>query len=186
MDFNSLGNGAPIYVLKKAEKPTLLVGTVKSKTQPQPRYQAQAIPTAFNGTNIQQVINITAVIDGKDETFTEIPFNVEVAQSGDKIFSGSRDAMISVVDNLINQSKKALNEVEYHKVMISEGDKILEILNPKYAEDKKQAKTITELQQGYSTMNKKFEKIDADNTEIKAMLQELLNGKKSSKNSDKL
>jgi len=181
MDFNSLGQGAPFYIFKKSEKPTLLVGTVKSKTQPQPRYQAQAVPTAFNGTNIQQVINITATIDGKDETFTDIPFNVEVAQSGDKIFSGSRDAMISVVDNLINQSKKALNEVEYHRTMISEGDKILEVLNPKYAEEKKQAKTINELQQGYSSLNKKFDKIESDNGKIMSMLTELL-GKKSAKN----
>ena len=141
----------------------------------------KAVPTAFNGTNIQQVINITATIDGRDETFTDIPFNVEVAQSGDKIFSGSRDAMISVVDNLINQSKKALNEVEYHRTMISEGDKILEVLNPKYAEEKKQAKTINELQQGYSSLNKKFDKIESDNGKIMSMLTELL-GKKSAKN----
>lgn len=166
MDFNSLGQGAPFYIFKKSEKPILLIGTVKSKTQPQPRYQAQAVPTAFNGTNIQQVINITATIDGRDETFTDIPFNVEVAQSGDKIFSGSRDAMISVVDNLINQSKKALNEIEYHKTMISEGDKILEVLNPKYAEEKKQAKTISELQQGYSEMTKRFDNVEKMLTEL--------------------
>lgn len=166
MDFNSLGHGAPFYIFKKSEKPILFVGTVKSKTQPQPRYQAQAVPTAFNGTNIQQVINITATIDGKDETFTDIPFNVEVAQSGDKIFSGSRDAMISVVDNLINQSKKALNEIEYHKTMISEGDKILEVLNPKYAEEKKQSKTISELQQGYTEMTKRFDNVEKMLTEL--------------------
>lgn len=180
MDFNSLGQGAPFYVFRKAEKPVLLIGTVKSKTQPQPRYQAQAVPTAFNGTNIQQVINITVTIDGKDETFTDVPFNVEVAQAGEKIFSGSRDAMISVVDNLINQSKKALTEIEYHKTMISEGDKILEVLNPKYADEKKQARTITELQQGYSSLNKKFDKIELDNGKIMSMLSELL-GKKSVK-----
>ena len=175
MDFNSLGQGAPFYVFKKSEKPILFVGTVKSKTQPQPRYQAQAVPIAFNGTNIQQVINITATIDGKDETFTDIPFNVEVAQSGDKIFSGSRDAMISVVDNLINQSKKALNEIEYHKTMISEGDKILEVLNPKYAEEKKQSKTISELQQGYTEMTKRFDNVEKMLTELLSKNQQKSN-----------
>ena len=175
MDFNSLGQGAPFYVFKKSEKPILFVGTVKSKTQPQPRYQAQAVPSAFNGTNIQQVINITATIDGKDETFTDIPFNVEVAQSGDKIFSGSRDAMISVVDNLINQSKKALNEIEYHKTMISEGDKILEVLNPKYAEEKKQSKTISELQQGYTEMTKRFDNVEKMLTELLSKNQQKSN-----------
>lgn len=179
MDFNSLGTGTPFYVLKKSDKPTLFVGTVKSKTQPQARYQAQAIPTAFNGTNIQQVINITATIDGKDEVFNDVPFNVEVAQSGDKIFSGSREAMISVVDNLINQSKKALTEIDYHKRMIAEGDKILETLNPKYAAEKEQAQTINQLKDGYNEISKKFSKIEADNAKMMAMLTKL--SEKSSK-----
>lgn len=179
MDFNSLGTGAPFYVLRKSDKPTLLIGTVKSKTPPQARYQAQSVPTAFNGTNIQQVINITATIDGKDEVFNDVPFNVEVAQSGDKIFSGSREAMISVVDNLITQSKKALNEVEYHKRMIAEGDKILETLNPKYAAEKEQAQTINQLKDGYNEISKKFSKIEADNAKMMAMLTKL--SEKSSK-----
>lgn len=179
MDFNSLGNGSPFYVLKKSEKPILLIGTVKSKTQPQAKYQAMAVPSAFNGTNIQQVINITATIDGRDETFTEIPINVEVAQSGDKIFSGSREAMISVVDNLINQSKKALTEIDYHKCMIAEGDKILETLNPKYAAEKEQAQTILQLKDGYNDISRKFSKIEADNAKIMNMLEKLTNVKPS-------
>lgn len=177
MDLNSLVNGSPFYVLRKSGTPTLQIGTVKAKTQPQPRYQAQAVPTAFNGTNIQQVISVTATIDGKDETFTDVPYNAEVAQSGDKIFTGSREAMISVVDNLITQSKKALDDVEYHKTMIAEGDKILETLNPKYAEEKKQAKAISELEKGYSDMTRKFAKLETDNAQILAMLKKLTGDK---------
>ncbi len=184
MDFNSLGQGSAFYVLNKAGKPTLLVGTIKSRTQPQAKYQATAVPNAFNGANIQQVINITATIDGKDETFTEIPVNVEVAQSGDKIFTGSRDAMISVVDGLINQSKKILSDVEYHKTMIEEGDKILEVLNPKYAEEKKQAKTIADLEKGYSDISKRFAKVESDQAQILAMLKQM--SQKPTKNSEKL
>jgi hypothetical protein len=173
MDFNSIGIGSPFYVLTKSGTPALQVGTVKSKTQPTPKYQAQSVPTAFSGTNIQQVINIVATIDGKDETFTDIPFNVEVAQSGDKIFSGNRDTMISVVDGLITQSKKALEQVEYHKTMIAEGDKILETLNPKYAEEKKQAKTISDLEKGYAEINKRFSKLENDNAQMMAMLKKM-------------
>lgn len=180
MDFNSLGTGSPFYVLQKKEKPVLFVGTVKSKTQPTPKYQPQAVPNAFNGTSMQQVINITATFDGKDETFTEIPFNVEVAQTGDKIFSGSREAMLSVVDNLINQSKKALNEIDFHKTMISEGDKILEVLNPKYAGEKKQARTISELEKNYFELSKKFEQLESSNAQILTLLKKM--SEKSVKN----
>ena len=38
MDFNSLGNGQPFYVLRKGEKPILEVGSVKSKSQPRAKF----------------------------------------------------------------------------------------------------------------------------------------------------
>lgn len=179
MDFNSLGQGSPFYVLNKAEKPTLRVGTVKSKSNLQPKYQNGT--NAFNTANIQQVINITATFDGKDEIFSDIPFNVEVAKIGENvIFSGSQTAMANVVENLIQGSKKALEQVEYHKTMIAEGDKILELLNPKYAEDKKQARTISELEKKQVETDKKLDRISADNAKILALLSEM--NKKSAKN----
>lgn len=172
MDFNSLGQGSPFYVLNKSEKPILKVGTVKSKTNPQPKYQNGT--NAFNTANIQNVISITATFDGKDEVFPEIPINVEVAKIGENvIFSGSQNAMAAVVENLIQSSKKALEQVEYHNRMIAEGDKILEVLNPKYAEDKKQAKTISELEKKQAETDKKIDKISADNMQILTMLKKL-------------
>jgi hypothetical protein len=181
MDFNSLGQGSPFYVLNKTEKPILRIGAVKSKTNPQPKYQQGT--NAFNTTNLQQVISITATIDGKDEIFSDIPFNVEVAKIGENlIFSGSQAAMSAVVENLIQTSKKALEQVDYHKTMIDEGDKILEILNPKYAEDKKQAKTISELEKKQAETDKKLDKISTDNAQILAMLKKLTGETKSAKN----
>lgn len=87
--------------------------------------------------------------------------------------------MISVVDNLINQSKKALTEIDYHKCMIAEGDKILETLNPKYAAEKEQAQTIMQLKNGYDDISKKFSKIEADNAKMMSMLQQLTSAKSS-------
>lgn len=178
MDFNSLGSGSPFYVLTKGAKPILQIGTVKSKTAPQAKYQNGT--NGYNAANIQQVINIIATIEGKDENFPEIPLNVEVAQSGDKIFSGSQTAMLAVVENLMQMSKKALEQVEYHKTMLTEGDKILEMLNPKYADEKKQAKTISELEKNYAEMSKKFAKLETDNAQIIAMLKKM--SEKSTKN----
>ncbi|MBQ3689369.1 MAG: hypothetical protein II937_05805 [Bacteroidales bacterium] len=181
MDFNSLGQGSPFYVLNKTEKPILRIGTVKSKTTPQPKYQQGT--NAFNTTNLQQVINITATIDGKDEIFSDIPFNVEVAKIGENlIFSGSQTAMSAVVENLIQTSKKALEQVNYHKTMIDEGDRILEFLNPKYADEKRQAKTISELEKKQAETDKKLDKISTDNAQILAMLKKLTGETKPQKN----
>ncbi|MBO7593809.1 MAG: hypothetical protein J6T12_02480 [Salinivirgaceae bacterium] len=160
MDFNSLAVGSPFYVLRKtADKPILEVGTVKGKTPPQPKYQSQAVPSAFNGTNIQNVLTLTATINGQDVVFQEIPVNVEIAARGTDTFSGSREAMLQAVDAMIQASKKALEMEAYHKAVAVEGEKMLEALNPRYAEEKRQAKSIEALEQRQTESERKLDSI---------------------------
>ena len=98
MDFQSLGNGNPFYVLRKGEKPMLDVGVVKSKSQPRAQYPTQT-PNIGVGMQFQQVLDIVATINGKDETFPNIPVNIEIAERGNNTFSGSREAMLQAVEN---------------------------------------------------------------------------------------
>lgn len=160
MGFNSLADGSPFYLLRKGDKPTLEVGIVKSKTEPKPLYQPTAVPNAFAGmNNIQQVISVTATFNGRDETFTDIPTNVEIAAKGNVTFSGSREAMLQAVDAMLQTSKKALEEVDYHKSVIDEGEKMLETLNPRYAEEKRQARTIKALEERQTATDAKLDSI---------------------------
>lgn len=168
MDFNSLGQGSPFYILRRTDsKPLLEVGTVKSKTIPQPLYQGQAVPGAFNGLNAQQVINITVTVDGKDEVFPSVPVNVEIAERGKDTFSGSREAMLQAVDAMMQSSKKALGEKSYHENVLTEGEKMLETLNPRYAEEKNQARTMVELQTRVNNQDKKLD-------EMKTLMDKIL------------
>ena len=158
MDFSSLGNGNPFYVLRKGEKPILEVGVVKSKTQPRAKWPTQN-PNVMAGSQVQQVIDVVATINGKDETFSEIPINVEIAQRGNDTFTGSREAMLQAVDSMLQTSKKAIEQIPYHKVVISETEKMLEVLNPQYAENKKQARTISDLERRQADTDKKLDTI---------------------------
>lgn len=146
MDFNSLGQGSPFYILRQGEKPVLEVGVVKSKGQPRAKFPTQT-PNLMQGMQMQQVIDVVATINGKDETFGEIPINVEIAQRGNVTFSGSREAMLQAVDAMLQTSKKALEQIPYHENVIAESEKMMETLNPQYAENKQQAKTIQDLQE---------------------------------------
>ena len=146
MDFNSLGNGSPFYILRQGEKPILEVGVVKQKSQARAKFPTQT-PNIMQGMQVQQVIDVIATINGKDETFSEIPINVEIAQRGNVTFSGSREAMLQAVDAMLQASKKALEQIPYHKSVISESEKMMEALNPQYAENKQQARTILDLQE---------------------------------------
>ena len=146
MDFNSLGNGSPFYILRQGEKPILEVGVVKQKSQARAKFPTQT-PNIMQGMQVQQVIDVVATINGKDETFSEVPINVEIAQRGNVTFSGSREAMLQAVDAMLQTSKKALEQIPYHKSVISESEKMMEVLNPQYAENKQQARTIQDLQE---------------------------------------
>ena len=158
MDFNSLGNGNPFYVLRKGEKPILEVGVVKSKTQPRAKFPTQT-PNIMSGVQMQQVIDVTATINGRDEVFSEIPVNVEIAARGNDTFSGSREAMLQAVDAMLQTSKKALEQVSYHKGVIAESEKMLEVLNPRYAEEKRQARTISDLEKRQAATDQKLDAI---------------------------
>lgn len=175
MDFQSLGNGNPFYVLRKGEKPILEVGVVKSKTQPRAKFPTQT-PNIMAGMQYQQVIDIVATINGKDETFSEVPINVEIAARGNDTFSGSREAMLQAVDAMLQTSKKAIEQVPYHKNVIVETEKMLEVLNPQYAENKKQARTIQSLEEKQRVTEQQLTGMQSQIGEMLGILRSLNGG----------
>ncbi len=175
MDFSSLGNGNPFYILRQGEKPVLEVGTVKAKTQPHVKFPTQT-PNLMAGLQTQQVIDITATINGKDETFNDIPVGVEIAQKGNSTFSGSREAMLQAVDAMLQTSKKAIEQVPYHKSVISESEKMLEMLNPQYAENKQNARVIQTLKDKQAAQEQQLAELKAQNTEMLNILRQLNGG----------
>lgn len=172
MDFNSLGNGNPFYVLRRGEKPVLEVGIVKSKSQPRAKFPTQT-PNIMAGVQMQQVIDVVATINGKDETFADIPINVEIAARGNETFSGSREAMLQAVDSMLQTSKKAIEQVPFHKSVIAEGEKMLEVLNPQYAENKQNARVIQSLQEKQKAQEEQIKEIKAQNSEMLSILRQL-------------
>lgn len=165
MDFNSLGNGSPFYILRQGEKPILEVGVVKSKSQPRAKFPTQT-PNLMQGMQMQQVIDVVATLNGKDETFTDVPVNVEIAMKGSSTFSGSREAMLQAIDAKMQTSKKHIEMTPLHQAAIPEYEKMMETLNPQYAENKQQARTIKDLQDRADKQEKML-------TDIYAMMQKM-------------
>ena len=163
MDFNSLGAGSPFYILTKREgqKPTLEVGTVKEKVVQQPQYQFQAVPTAMNGMGTQQMVRIVATIDGADRGIPDVPVNVEIAAKGNVTYTGSTQAMMQAVDAMMQASKAELEREGYNKMVLAEGEKFMEVLNPRYAEEKQRDRTIRELVEHRKETDSKLDQIIA-------------------------
>ena len=160
MDFNSLGSGNPFYVLRRGEKPVLEVGVVKTKSQPRAKFPTQT-PNVMTGMQMQQVIDIVATI------------NVEIAARGNDTFSGSREAMLQAVDAMLQTSKKAIEQVPFHKSVISESEKMLEVLNPQYAENKQNARVIQSLQEKQKAQDAQLAELKAQNSEMLTILRQL-------------
>lgn len=150
MDFNSLGAGQPFYVLQKSEKPVLQVGVVKTKSDPKSQYQSQQ-PAIFNGLSAMQgqnlVVDMVVTINGADVPFNNLPISSESStyNGGNTFVSCSREATLQAVDAMIQASKKAIELIPYHNLVLAEGEKMLETLNPTYAADKERDRTIKEL-----------------------------------------
>jgi len=164
MDFNSLQVGQPIYVLQKSEKPTLQVGVVKTKSDPKSPYQTNQ-PAIFNGLATMQgqnlVVDVVATIGGADIPFSNLPINAETTSynNGMTFVSSSREAMLQGVDTMIQASKKALEQVNYHKSVLTEGEKMLETLNPRYREEKERDRSIKSLEERQDKTDKKLDTI---------------------------
>lgn len=170
MDFNSLTNGSAFYVLRKSgEKPVLEIGTVVSKSAPRTPYDANN-PTAFTGIPTQLVVDITASFDGRNELFKGVPATLVVDKAGDCVFSGSRDEIMKAVDNMMRESRMELDRRPFYEAALTEGEKMLEQLNPSYAKEKEQARSIQSLQ---DRQDKTEQKLD----DIASMLKKLLNEK---------
>ena len=175
MDFQSLGAGSPFYILRKGDKPVLEQGVVKEKTAPQPKYQQQT-PDGHNGMGMQHVTSITVTVNGNDRVIPDVPVNVEIAARGNETFTGSREAMIQAVDCMIQASKKALTEVDYHKMILTEGDKMLESLNPNYKEEKLRAQSIIDLQEKSNAQDKRLATLEQQSAEMLNILRALNGG----------
>ena len=164
MDFNSLQVGQPIYVLQKSEKPTLQVGVVKTKSDPKSPYQTNQ-PAIFNGLATMQgqnlVVDVVATIGGADIPFSNLPVHAETTSynNGMTFVSSSREAMLQGVDTMIQASKKALEQVNYHKSVLTEGEKMLETLNPRYREEKERDRSIKSLEERQDKTDKKLDTI---------------------------
>lgn len=165
MDFKSLGAGQTLYVLQKSEKnkPVLQVGIVKSKSEPKPAYQTNqpllnGIAVA-NGQNM--VVDMVVTINGSEVPFNNLPANNESASynGGNTFVSCNQQATIQAVDAMMQVSKQELEREAYNKSVLSEGEKMLEILNPRYAEEKKRDRSIKNLEERQTATDRKLDTI---------------------------
>ena len=122
--FSALRQGAPLYILEKGETPNIKIGQVESVTQPRPKYATYNPAVGING-NMETIVDITVKINGDKKEYIGIPSNLSIHGYGDIVISESRDAMISVVDGMLQSSQSIIDSIEYHKKMVTACEEML-------------------------------------------------------------
>lgn len=141
--FQSLRAGSSIYILHKSGAPSLERGTIVSVSAPVPKYQ---ISPVF-GQPQEMVVDLVVKVNNQDMNYQKVPASAEIADFGFNgvVISDSRDAMNAEVVNLKNKSIETINSVEFHKGVVEGCNKILETLNPEFAERQAQQNDINSL-----------------------------------------
>lgn len=152
MDFNTLGENSPVYIIRK--KPFAYeVGTLKSRT-PVPLQQ-----NPYLTPNVQPTIDVVVTVGGKDEKIAGIPVGKEVIENGNNYYSVSTEGTLQAVSNLMQMAKTGIEEQPYYNSILTEGEKVVEKLNPQYAENKRQARIVKDLQDHVDRQDKKLDTI---------------------------
>ena len=139
MDFSSLGENSQIFIVR--EKPYKFeTGILKSKT---PKQANIYMP------NAQQTIDVVVSVNGNDEIIPNIGCYYSTNQEGAQ----------QAISNLIQIGKNGLAEQPYYNTLVVEGEKDMEKINPQYAENRKQARAVRELQERADAQDKKLDQI---------------------------
>ena len=137
INFSELQPGANFYVISTNGGLQVAVGTVKGKSAPY---------WPMNNTLNSQLVDITVNIGGQDRLVPGLPVGLEVAGRDPEIYTGNRETAARIIDEKMAEADKILQNLPYYQKVKADGPKCKEIINPGYAQTRRQAETIESLQ----------------------------------------
>lgn len=153
--FQNLRPGNTIYILDKAEKPTLKMGQVLKVGTPLPVYNPQQ-PGILNGFQAKYELTIHARVDDTEGDLAHLPATENTHDYGNMLVTDSREAMITAVDAMRQQSKQLLDSVEHHKEVMAACDELFKELNPSFAKEQERDEALKDLNDRFDNFEKKF------------------------------
>lgn len=157
--FSTLRKGATIYILDRTSEPEVKIGYIDNVTLPRPMYPTFN-PAVSLGTNMQRVVDITVRIGEEKKEFS-VPSDLSIHTYGDYTISENKEAMISEVDSLLQNSKDVVDSVDKHKAAIDAYENILKTLNPVYAKEQERDSTIDKLTQQVNGMQSTLNRLES-------------------------
>lgn len=173
--FSSIRQGNLFYILSKGENPTVKIGQVESVSNPTPKYPTFTPGQPF-GQQPEMLVDIKIKCGEEVIDFQKLPANGEVFSYQNAIVSDKKEAIISEVEAMLQNSKQIVNSVSYHESVIDSCDDILKQLNPQFAKEKQQEEKI-------GSLETEVKSLKGDLSDIKDLLLKLNNNSTKSTNS---
>lgn len=170
MKFDSLTQGATFYVISTNGGLSVALGTVKGKSTPY-------WPMPANGMN-SQLIDLTVTFNGQDRVIPGLPIGLEVAGRDPEIYTGDRELAERVIDDKVGEADKILQNVPYYERIKADGPRCKEIINPGYAQTRRQAETIESLKNELAATKGDLQEMKDLQARTLAALEKLTSGKK--------
>lgn len=148
--FSALSQGSLVYILDKTSSPEYKVGEVLGVSFPK-----------INPYGPQNTVDLKVKIDGDVQEFNSVPsINNTVSYNGGKIIiSETKQGIQNEVENMLQNSRQILNNIDYYKQNISDCEVILKQLNPQFAIDKERDDRLSNLETRFDDVSSKLDKI---------------------------
>ena len=156
--FSTLRKGSPIYILDRTVTPEVKMGYIDSVSMPRPMYPTFN-PQVSLGTNMSTVVDIKVRIDDQVKEFC-VPSSLSIHTYGDYTLSENKEAMISEVDSLLQNSRDILDSIDKHKQAIAAYENILKSLNPVYAKEQERDGAISNLSQRVDSIQDSLDRLE--------------------------
>lgn len=147
--FSALRKGSQVYVLLKDDIPVLKKGTVESTTY----------PTYNTNYYNSQTMDININTDDGNMEFKNIIPTLSVVDYKNAILSETRELLIPEVETMLQTSKGIVESVGFHKNVITECEKMLKDLSPKYAKEIQHDEDINNLKSEIGGIKSKMDTI---------------------------
>lgn len=147
--FSALAQGSSVYILDKTSSPKYLIGEVVGVSQPK---------INFNG---QSTVDLRVNVDNCVQEFSNLLSinSISTYNGGKVIISETKQGIQNEVESILDNSKKIIDNIDFHKQNIIDCEEILKQLNPQFAKDKERDDRLFNLESRFDGVESKLDKI---------------------------
>lgn len=148
--FSALSQGSPIHILDRTSSLEYKIGEIVGVSYPK-----------VNTYGVGHTVDLKIKIDGNVQEFNSVPSinSIVTYNNGKVILSENKQGIQNEIENMLQNSKQILNNIDSYKETIDQCENILKQLNPQFAVDQERDARLSNLENRFDGVESKLDKI---------------------------